>query len=180
MLDDLWGLINSFNLLVVFGILVNPGLVLVGSELSFRSKGVFVVLDVLGNNSDFLLGFSEGVGGVLSQLGKSNNLGLVISNSLFEVIDKLFAWNLVIFVDGVGSLLVSLNLCGDVVQEEVNLVDGGTSGEMKLDDREDWVTQGILVNFSKDLSVKFVLLGSDGKSQSQSENQNKFHYFLFY
>jgi hypothetical protein len=49
------------------------------------------VFDVLGNNSDFLLSFSEGVGGVLSQLGKSNNLCLVISNCLFEVIDELFA-----------------------------------------------------------------------------------------
>jgi hypothetical protein len=90
-LNDLGGLIDGFDLLVVFSILVNPGLVLVSSELLFRSESVFIVLNVLGDNSDFLLGFSEGVGGVLSQLGKSDNLGLVVSDGLLEVIDEFLA-----------------------------------------------------------------------------------------
>jgi len=50
---------------------------------------------------------------------------------------------------------------------------------MELDDGEDRVTQGILVDFGKNLFVEFVLLGSNCKGQGQSENQSKFHIFLF-
>jgi hypothetical protein len=98
-LDDLGGFIDGFDLLIVFSILVHPGLVLVGSELGFGGEGVFVVLDVLGNESDFLLGFGEGVGGVLSQFGEGDDLCLVVSDGLFEVVDEFLAGNLVIFVN---------------------------------------------------------------------------------
>ena len=91
MLNDLGGFINSFDLLIVFSILVNPGFVLFGSELGFRGEGVLVVFDVLGDKSDFLLGFSKSVSGVLSQFGKSDDLSLVVSDGLFEVIDEFFA-----------------------------------------------------------------------------------------
>ena len=99
MLDDLGGFINGFDLLIVFGILLNPGFVLFSSELGFRGEGVLVMFDVLGDNSNFLLGFSKSVGGVLSQLGEGNNLSLVVSDGLFEVIDEFLAGNLIVFVD---------------------------------------------------------------------------------
>ena len=66
MLDDLGGFINGFNLLVVLGILINPGFVLLGSNLGFRGEGIFVVFNILGDDSNFLFSFGEGVGGVLS------------------------------------------------------------------------------------------------------------------
>jgi len=83
----------------VLGILVNPGFVLFSSELSLGGEGTFVVFNILCNNSNFLFGFSEGIGGVFSQFGESNNLSLVVSNSLFEVINELFAGSLVVIVD---------------------------------------------------------------------------------
>jgi len=154
-------------LLVVFGILVNPGLVLLFSEFLFGGESVLVVLDVLGDDSNFLFGFSESVGGVLSQFGKSDDLGLVVSDGLFEIVDELLAGNLVVLVDGVGSLLVSLDLGGDVVQEEVDLVDGSSSSKVQLDDGQNRVTQSVLVDLSKNLFgiLEFVLLGSDGECQ---------------
>jgi len=83
----------------VFGVFVNPGFVLLSSELGLRSEGTFVVLNILGDNSDFLFGFSESVGGVFSQFGKSNNLSFVVSDGLFEIVDELFARSLVVIVD---------------------------------------------------------------------------------
>jgi len=170
-LDDLGSFIDGFDLLVVLGILVDPGFVLRSSQLLFGSEGVLVVLDVLGDDSNFLLGFSKGVGGVLSQLGQGDDLSLVVSNGLFEVIDEFLAGNLVVFIHRVRSLLVTLDLSGDVVHEQVNLVDGSTSGEVQLDDRQDRVTQGVLVNFSKHLFgvLKFVLLIGKGEGQGDCE-----------
>jgi hypothetical protein len=98
-LDDFGGFINCFDLLIVFSILINPGLVLVSSELGFRSEGVFVVFNILGNKSNFFLSFSEGVGSVLSQFSESNNLSLVVSDGLFKVIDEFLAGDLVVFID---------------------------------------------------------------------------------
>jgi hypothetical protein len=166
-LDDLGGFINSFDLLIVFSILLNPGFVLFSSELGFRGEGVLVVFDVLGDDSNFLFSFSESVGGVLSQFGKSDDLCFVVSNSLFEIVDEFLAWNLVVFVDGVGSLLVTLDLGGDVVQEEVDLVDGSSGSKVQLDDGQNRVAQSVLVDLSKNLFgvLEFVLLGSDGECQ---------------
>ena len=118
----------------MFGILVNPGLMLRFSEFLFGGKSVFVVFNILGDNSNFLFSFSKSVGGVLSQFGKSDNLSLVVSNSLFEIVDEFLARNLIIFVDGVSSFLVTFNLSSDVVQKEVDLVNGSSSGKVQLDD----------------------------------------------
>jgi hypothetical protein len=151
----------------VFGILVNPGLMLLFSEFLFGGEGVLVVLDVLGDDSNFLFSFSESVGGVLSQFGKSDDLSLVVSDGLFEIVDEFLAGNLVVFVYGVGSLLVSLDLGSDVVQEEVDLVDGSSSSKVQLDDGQNRVAQSVLVDLSKNLFgvLEFVLLGSDGECQ---------------
>jgi hypothetical protein len=75
----------------VFGILVNPGLLLLFSEFLFGGECVLVVFDVLGDDSNFLFSFSESVGGVLSQFGKSDDLCFVVSNSLFEIVDEFLA-----------------------------------------------------------------------------------------
>jgi hypothetical protein len=176
-LNDLGGLIDGFDLLVVFGILVNPGLVLLFSEFLFGGESVLVVLDVLGDDSDFLLSLSESVGGVLSQLGEGDDLSLVVSDGLLEVVDEFLAGHLVILVHGVSSLLVSLDLGGDVVHQEVDLVDGSTSRQVELDDGKDRVAQGILVDLSENLSVELVLLSSSGQSKCQSEYDNNFHSF---
>jgi len=129
-LNDLGSFVDGFDLLVVFSILVNPGLVLLFSESLFRGEGVLVVLDVLGNNSNFLFGFSEGVGGVLSQFGEGDDLSLVVSDGLLEVVDEFLAGDLVVFINGISSLLVTLDLGGDVVHQKVNLINGGSSGEV--------------------------------------------------
>jgi len=159
-LDDLGGFVDSFDLLVVLGILVDPGLVLVGSELGLGGEGVLVVLDVLGDEPDFLLGLGEGVGGVLSELGEGDDLGLVVGDGLFEVVDELLAGDLVVLVDGISSLLVALDLGGDVVGQEVDLVDGGSGGEVQLDDGEDGVAESVFVDFGENGFgvLEFVLL----------------------
>jgi hypothetical protein len=170
-LNNLGGLIDGFDLLVVFGILVNPGLVLLFSEFLFGGESVLVVLDVLGDDSDFLLSLSESVGGVLSQLGEGDDLSLVVSDGLLEVVDEFLAGHLVILVHGVSSLLVSLDLGGDVVHQEVDLVDGSTSRQVELDDGKDRVAQGILVDLSENLSVELVLLSSSGQFPKLSRLQ---------
>jgi len=65
-LHDLGGFVDGFDLLIVLGVLGDPGILLVGSELLLGLVGTFIVFDVLGHESNFLLSFSEGVGGVLS------------------------------------------------------------------------------------------------------------------
>jgi hypothetical protein len=132
----------------VLGVLGNPGILLVVSQLLLGFVGSFVVLNVFGHESHFLLGFSEGVGGVLSQFCEGNNLSFVISNGLLEVVDQLFTRNLVIFENGISSLLVSFHLGGDVIHQQVDLINWSSSGQMKLDNREDGVTHGFFVNFS--------------------------------
>ena len=91
MLDNLGGFINSFDLLFVFSILLFPGGVLLLSELFFLGIGGFVLFDVLGGNSDFLFGFSEGVGGIFLELGGGNDSGFVIGDFGFHVTDEFFA-----------------------------------------------------------------------------------------
>jgi hypothetical protein len=118
----------------VFGILVNPGLMLGFSEFLFGGESVFVVFNILGDDSNFLFSFSKSVGGVLSQFGKSDDLSLMVSDSLFEIVDEFLARNLIVFVDGVSSLLVTFNLSANVVQKEVDLINGSSSGKMQLDD----------------------------------------------
>jgi hypothetical protein len=90
-LDDLAGFINGFDLVGVFSILLYPGFVLLVSEGLFGGEGVLVVFNILGGLSNFLLSFSEGIGGIFSQLGEGGNLGIVIVNFVFHISDELIA-----------------------------------------------------------------------------------------
>jgi hypothetical protein len=138
------------------------------SEFLFRSIGILIVFDVLGNDSDFFLSFSKGISGILSQFSQSNNLSLMVSDSLLKIIDEFLARNLIVFVDGVSSLLVTLNLWSDVIGEEIDLINRGSSSKVQLDNWENGVSECVLVDFSENgFSVlEFVLL--IGESQGNN------------
>jgi uncharacterized membrane protein YjjP (DUF1212 family) len=89
-LDDLGGFINSFNLLFVFSILLFPGGVLLFSKSFFRSDSAFILFNILSGNSDFFFSFSKSVGGIFLKLGSGNELGFVIVDFGFHVINKFF------------------------------------------------------------------------------------------
>jgi hypothetical protein len=163
-LHDLGGLIDSFDLLIVFGILGNPGVLLIVSQLLLGFVGTFVVLDILGHQSHFLLGFSEGVGGVLSQFGQGNDLSLVVSDGLLEIIDQFLTGDFVVLENGVSSLLVTFNLGSDIVHQKIDLINWGTSGKVQLDHGQDRVAESLFVDFSKNGFVEFVLFTGECQS----------------
>ena len=69
------------------------------SGLSLVGEDGFVLFDVLGGLSDFLLSFSEGSSGVLSELSNSNDLSLVVVDLALHVVNELLASSLVVVVD---------------------------------------------------------------------------------
>ena len=178
-LDNLGGLINIFDLLLVFSILLLPGCVLLFSELFLWGEGLLVHFDVLGGNSDFFLGFSEGVGGILLELGGGDDSGLVIGDFLFHVVNELFTWGDVVILDWIGSLLVGVDVGGDIVQQQVDLVDGGTGGKVELNNRQDWVTQSVLVDLGQGLLGVHNLLIGGNQSNKHSQCNDSFHFFYF-
>jgi hypothetical protein len=90
-LNDLAGFIDGFDLISMLSILLDPSFVLLVSEGLFRSKGVFVLFNILGSLSNFLFSFSKGVSSIFSQFGKSIDLGIVIVNFVFHISDELVA-----------------------------------------------------------------------------------------
>jgi hypothetical protein len=99
MLHNLGGLVHSFDLLIMLSILGNPSILLIVSQLLLGFVCSFVVFDILGHQSHFLLGFGQSIGSVLSQFGQGNDLSLVVSDGLLKVVDQFFARNLVVFID---------------------------------------------------------------------------------
>ena len=117
----------------MFVVLLFPDSVLLDSDGLLGGKGLNVLVEVLGGLTDFSLGFSEGFSGVVSELGDSDDLGLVVDDGSFHIVDELFAGGLVVLVNliGVGLLLVEGG--GDVLEEEVDLVNTVSGGGGELD-----------------------------------------------
>jgi len=131
-LDNLGSFINSFNLVNVLSILLFPSGVLLFTKSTFRSKAVFVLFNILGDLSNFLFSFFKSFNSILSELCGGNNLGLVIGNLLFHISDELFASGFIIFINSVSISLLLVKSTGQVLEEEVNLVNRGTSCSCKL------------------------------------------------
>lgn len=132
MLDDLGGFINSFGLFNVLSVFLGPGGELLGSGGGLVSESALVLLDVLGGLSDLLFSLIEGSGGILTELGDSNNLGLVVNDFTLHVIDELFTCGCVVLVNLVRFVLLLVQVGGQVLEEKVDLVDGLTSLGSKL------------------------------------------------
>lgn len=145
-LHDLACLVDRVNLVDVLGVLLDPNGVLVSSGGGFLVVALLVIRNVLGDDSYFALCFGESLGGGVSEISEGDDLGLVVLDFLFEVSDELFESGRVGLAHLVGSLLVLVELGGDVVEEDLDFSDGASSGELKLENREDGVSEGVLVD----------------------------------
>jgi hypothetical protein len=90
----------------VFSILLFPGGVLLFSEGFLMSETTFVLFNITSGLSDFFLSFSKSDGGIISQLGKSNDLGLVISNFTLHIVGEFFTCCFIILMNSLLILLL--------------------------------------------------------------------------
>jgi len=169
-LNDLGGLINSDDVSIVFGILLFPGSVLLDAECGLGVEGLNVLVEILGGLTDLLLSLVESLGGVVTELGDSNDLGFVVVDCTLEVVDELFTGGGVVFVDLVSIGLLLVKLSSDILEEKVDLINTVTSCSSQMDQGQNGVTERALVDISQDLLgvLEFVLGSGCYKGNSKS------------
>ena len=169
-LNDLGGLINSDDVSIVFGILLFPGSVLLDAECGLGVEGLNVLVEILGGLTDLLLSLVESLGGVVTELGDSNDLGFVVVDCALEVVDELFTGGSVVFVDLVSIGLLLVKLSSDILEEKVDLINTVTSCSSQMDQGQNGVTERALVDISQDLLgvLEFVLGSGCYKGNSKS------------
>lgn len=148
MLDDLAGIINGIDGFIMLGVLSAPEGVLVVSGGLFSGIGGLVVLDVLDVGSEVGLGLSKGFSGVVSQLGVGLDLNVVIVDVVFQINGDSVTSSLVGSVNSVVFSLVLDQLSDDLVQQHVDLINGGASLQVGLDGRKNHVSEGFRINLS--------------------------------
>jgi len=131
-LNDLGGLIDGNDVSIVLGVLLFPGSVLLDTEGRFSGEGLNVLVKVLGGLADLLLSLVEGLSGIVTEFGHGNDLSFVVVDRALHIVDELFTGSSIVLVDLVSVGLLLVELSGDVLEEEVDLVDTVTSGSSKL------------------------------------------------
>lgn len=164
-LHDLAGFIDGFDLVDVSGILLDPDCVLVLSGLALIGKALLVVGDIGGHDTDFAFSLSKGFAGRLDQVAERDDLGLVVGDFLFEVLDELGEGGGVSLVNLVSLLLVVVQLGSNVVEQDLDLSDGSTSLEMQLQDGKDCIAKVVAVDLSQHLPGIFSLVSVPGEGQ---------------
>ena len=73
----------------------------------------------------------------------------MVRDLLFHIVDKLFACSNIVVMDSVRLSLLVVQGAGHVLEEEVDVINGGTGGGSQLHEGENGVTESITVDLSK-------------------------------
>lgn len=104
----------------------------------------------------------------------------MVCDLLLHIINELIAGGNVVLVNAVLlGLLVVQGTC-QVLEEEVDLVNGGTSCSGQLDHGQQGVTQGVTVDLGENrfgiLELVLLLTSNDGEDQSKNYDELRHFY----
>lgn len=94
----------------------------------------------------------------------------MVCNSCFQIVDQLFTWGFIILFDAISNILLGIEVGGNTLEEEVDLVNTFSSGSGELDVWQDWATKSVFVELNKDWFgiFEFILSSRTTKSEGDS------------